>query len=608
MATFQDTFDNNDNIATHEGTETSGGVLRNVLDDNVARASSTDLLSSVSSDAVNSYKYTLAGKPGGREIRVQFSDDNFTTIKNSSGDSVINGGGRTFDGVDDFIQGTTVSDFRNGDSSGTCTAWMKATGGGGATRNQIFGVNQTDSLYFGICHHASINAFGILGFTTGGNSEIATPAGSIVLGKWHHVAAVCNGSSTLLYVDGVSLPVAGINGGSDDGDWFGSIASAVNITSGMLKATGSFGAFEGTIDDIRVYSQQLTADQIFDLYSKHDTAFAPVAHWKFDTDVLDSGSEGADFNTISGAISETDFNNLPQFGEALGNTNTLDFDGVDDRIDMGSDSSIDNVFAGGATVMFWIYPRTAGGSSAGIVLTKRPSAAAGWLISAALGSGSNIKLNFLDVFSTTNGDYVTDTIVPLYEWSHFAVTLDTDSDASPPIFYLNGEVITVNVTSAHSGTYNDDSAITLFSGANQGLVQEWDGRISNIAMFNSILSSADITTEYENGFTDILHANYIDSWGFSEGTGNPSSEQGLSTTLLGASWIKTIDRPGVDTPSQQTIDLSGLSFTTSVYVRTAIQSLQGITPNSFTSQEEITIDFDATPSSSTNLTLLGVGP
>jgi len=59
-----------------------------------------------------------------------------------------------------------------------------------------------------------------------------------------------------------------------------------------------------------------------------------------------------------------------------------DFDGVDDYITVGSGSSIDNIFNGGATISVWIHPEDWGGSDYGRVLDKSSSTAGanGWVL------------------------------------------------------------------------------------------------------------------------------------------------------------------------------------------------------------------------------------
>lgn len=606
MATFQDTFDNNDNISLHEGTQTSGGVLRNVVDDNVARASSTDLLSSVSSLAVNDYKYTLAQKSGGREVRVQFSDDNFTTITNSSGDDLLNSGGYTFVSPQ-YLQGL-VSDYRIGDSSGTITAWMRAdvTSGGFQT---IFSSadNATNVSFLALGWDAFFQALQIV-VQDGTSNTFRSPDGSIVLDSLYHVAVTSDSSTLRLYINGQEQVLTTV-GGTNSGQWFSGLSNRDDVEIGRTGRNAAFGFFRGVIDDVRVYSQTLTQAQLYDLYSTHVSAFTPVSHWLLNGNTDDSGSEGADMDNVETGTSETDFNLVANFGEALGDQNTLDFDDSTGRVNLGSDASLDNLWIGGGTASFWIFPRGAGGDGTGVVVTKRPEfTTSGWAVTAKNAASGNIRLEFLDHYSGTDGVYQTDVIVPLGKWSHFAVTMN-GSLTTAPIFYLNGASTTVNTIAAHTGTYDSDAAQDLLAGAARfvPVAKGWDGYIANIALFSDILSAGDIATEYENGFIDLDHADYIDSWSFAEGTGTPVSEQGLSTTLEGTTWIETITRPGVGVPAQQTIDISGLSFTSSVYVRTIILSAQDITPNSFTSQEEITIDFDE-PATATNLTLLGVGP
>jgi hypothetical protein len=83
-------------------------------------------------------------------------------------------------------------------------------------------------------------------------------------GQWHHVAGVYNGSQKLLYIDG-ALDASADSTGSI-------LASTYNVNIGENnQATGRY--FDGLIDDVRIYSRALSAEEIGDLVSPTIYAF-----------------------------------------------------------------------------------------------------------------------------------------------------------------------------------------------------------------------------------------------------------------------------------------------------------------------------------------------
>lgn len=87
------------------------------------------------------------------------------------------------------------------------------------------------------------------GLTYPGNSAMVVGA---INAAWHHVAASCNGTTITAYLDGVSVGTAGVQ------NFLG--GSVKNFGNDLPMTTA--GAFIGTLDDLRIYSNALTAPQI----------------------------------------------------------------------------------------------------------------------------------------------------------------------------------------------------------------------------------------------------------------------------------------------------------------------------------------------------------
>jgi len=121
------------------------------------------------------------------------------------------------------------------------------------------------------------------------------------------------------------------------------------------------------------YSVNEDETLVVNAFTENATVSDLLAAWQLDentgTTTVDTSGNGND-----GAISGATWTTSSRTGTALL------FDGVDDFVNLGSDASIDNIFAGGGTVSAWIYPTGWGENGFGRILDKSTSTFAdnGW--------------------------------------------------------------------------------------------------------------------------------------------------------------------------------------------------------------------------------------
>lgn len=93
-------------------------------------------------------------------------------------------------------------------------------------------------------------------------------------GRWYHVAAVRNGTNIYMYINGINVSSqASVTGDVPDFDV-------------VLKIAGSEGyhgwAFNGSIDDVRLWKRGLSASEIFNIYNNTDPSSSNlIGWWKF---------------------------------------------------------------------------------------------------------------------------------------------------------------------------------------------------------------------------------------------------------------------------------------------------------------------------------------
>lgn len=143
----------------------------------------------------------------------------------------------SFDGIDDYV--STGSLFSYADSV-TVSAWVYHNASAdwddivaGGCGDLLFGFSINNLSFGGRCN----NPFTPISYTTNINSA------------WHHVAGVYDGSLASLYVDGVRVASSTKSG---------SFSAFIPNIGGLAGAEN----FDGRIDEVRIWSRALTADEV----------------------------------------------------------------------------------------------------------------------------------------------------------------------------------------------------------------------------------------------------------------------------------------------------------------------------------------------------------
>lgn len=412
------------------------------------------------------------------------------------------GGALSFDGSNDYVTipdpGTgSVLDFTTGDSI-TVSAWINPTSITGeriiTCKGATTGVvdhnyclfQDAGTLYFGFDD-------------SGGNFHgFRTTATVLGTGSWQHVAATFifnSGSSTdgKLYYNGSEFPVSTLGSNvyttapivQDRPQWLGAYNPSGSPAS----------VFNGLIDDVRIYRRILSATDIKAIYDQgkyRNLDNGKVAHWPFDE------STGTTVSDLVGVSPGTAVNSptwVPTGGQVGG---AMDFDGADDRVDVGSDATLDNLSA--MTIVAWIKPDTLGeGPSLGRIIGKTSSAgtttAGGW----TLNLDTTNRLTFDVDYNTTDfRQRAANNSITLNQWQQVAVTWTGSATATNAKLYVNGVETSYATTTNGTGGRVDDSAQSISIGNPPGRTDRtFDGKIDNVRIYNRALSAAEIATLYD---------------------------------------------------------------------------------------------------------------
>ncbi|MAE66809.1 MAG: hypothetical protein CMJ18_21330, partial [Phycisphaeraceae bacterium] len=140
------------------------------------------------------------------------------------------------------------------------------------------------------------------------------------------------------------------------------------------------------------------------------------------------------------------------------------FDGINDRVDVGSASSVDDLFFGGATVSAWINPTGWGEGGFGRIFDKANdiTATVGWALRV---EDNGDRLMFERGFSTQFGRWRSPNLsVSLGTWQWITVAYDSSSASNDPTIYIDGNDVGAVETTSPFGAANSDAIYTLAVG------------------------------------------------------------------------------------------------------------------------------------------------
>jgi hypothetical protein len=168
----------------------------------------------------------------------------------------------SFDGVNDYVSVPNSANLNI--SKMTVIAWVKlnndtcqqgSNGGPGIVGNGVWGYPGTRSweLRFNNCGSDNGRVYFMVS-TDGTENPIATSGSNFVtLNQWYQVAGVFNGTNALVFINGILSGVSSQTSGT----------SIFNSNRPVLIGMAAQGSYlNGTIDEVRIFNQALTPDQI----------------------------------------------------------------------------------------------------------------------------------------------------------------------------------------------------------------------------------------------------------------------------------------------------------------------------------------------------------
>ncbi len=349
-------------------------------------------------------------------------------------------------------------------------------------------------------------------------STVLTSASAINDGKFHHVAFVRNGGMVSLYVDGV------LSAGPVQDKVASTTTNSSPLYIGRRGAGDMPNYFTGQVDDLRIFKQGLTADDVKTIYtgSAAQLVMAFEEPLAVGGDKVSDGSGWGRDGTLNTGSGDTANKTMP--GQ-VGNY-ALKLDGVNDGV------AIDNfgVFTT-TTVSAWVY-RTGATTGRETIVSYKEDANCGLVL--ALESQSPIfyvhaKGTWYHIHDTTGE-------VPLNEWVHFAVVQTPDH----MLIFRNGKQVASGYW-ATIPTAMDQCAGRTGIGVRSSLDQHWfPGAVDDVRFYGRVLSANEIADLYNAGW----HTTTLSAGGATVDSATWSMK--VPTTTLGFEGTYRLDLRGTD--------------------------------------------------------------
>ena len=390
----------------------------------------------------------------------------------SGGADLINCGNKV-----DFTNAFTLSSWVKTDTTSASFIFYK---------NATFTVGKDTWYDGGVGNRARVTLTDSNGLSKDFRSNVA-PAGATVTvgtvvdlkdGNWHQIVFSYDGvNQGKLYTDGALTYTYDIT----DGAWAGSLANNTNDL--VLGSNVTVQTWTGGMSNTQIWETVLTGTDVTTLYnngvpllSGTQPQAANLKAW-YPMNVGNANWLGSDWQ-IADANSA-----YPQ---------SFDFDGSSDEIVVSNDAALQ--IDGDITISAWVYAE----SDTGRVVSKRG------------GGGTNydfyIESRYLRLYDGGTGPFSTGRIT-LNQWTHILISVTSGTGT----YYIDN-------VAAGTGSFSISSVGTsqpfFIGGAYTPVLANFDGKMSNVQIWNAGLDASQVETLYNNGspLTTAIASSNLKAW------------------------------------------------------------------------------------------------
>ena len=419
-----------------------------------------------------------------------------------------------FDGVDDYVSAGDINEL-DGASQLTLSAWVYRTNGTNGINIEkssntlyAFGINITSQIFFKVAN--TQNASGYLSFSNRG---------------WVHLVMVFDGTQT-----GNENRLKGyINNVPQTLSWWGGydvpattqVGNSANLLMGRSDAYDVYS--KGKIDEVRIYNRALSVDEVGQLYQSGASKMQPnsvlskpaglasglVGHWSFNgPDTAWTSATAGTTNDLSGNGHTGTLTNMSRSASpALGKLGqALKFDGVNDCVDAGSASSLDDIQISGTglTASMWVKNNQYTNSQPMLIGKGNANYNGYWHLFL---DNNDPSIRFMKDFSgssdlSVRADYPN---TYLGQFKHIVLTWDGSSSASNVHFYIDGLEVSKTSSVDGDGSAVSDAALNISIGLSViDSTLPFNGLMDDARIYNRVLSADEVADLYRTGQMKIL--------------------------------------------------------------------------------------------------------
>lgn len=201
------------------------------------------------------------------------------------------------------------------------------------------------------------------------------------------------------------------------------------------------------------------------------------------------------------------------------NANSLSFDGTNEYVDCGNDSSLDFERTDAFSISGWFYFDTLGVQ---YIFSKAKTTSVQEGIYAYMRSDDKIQFVLRGTSGTTNAvSFYSNTTLNTSTWYHLTFTYDGTSLVSGANIYINNSVVTKNTTYDALSSSISNTGNFEIGDFNANSIP-FDGYIDEVSIWDKELSSTEVTELYNSGCPNDLnshsaYANLVSWWRMGDG-------------------------------------------------------------------------------------------
>jgi hypothetical protein len=401
-----------------------------------------------------------------------------------------------FDGINQYVEaaidGTATGDFGILSAKEfTISFWLNA--------NQALGVafnwgDTHSSLYPYVLIYTNSGYITYLMWT---GAAVATWVVSTIpypLGVWGHIALSRTASDNTwrLYINGVADTTIDDTGTTD--------AKEANAQKVFL-GEGVYAATLGNIDEVSMFTTALSQSDITSIYNggapNDISSLSPYSWWRM--------GEGDTYPMI---------NDKQAYSHR-----SVDFDGVDDYVEMGTGINSSLEVGDSFTYSAW-FRTTESGTNQMIMGNMEWSPVRYRGFSLAITSSNIVRVRCM--YNSVSYHYIDSSAISTDTWYHVVASYDGSGTLAGMNLYIDGALD--NASSGTTGTLTDITSLDPFRiGTAENFTWDFKGNIDEVAVFSSELTSGNVTTIYNSGTpNDISSFSPLSWWRMGEGDTFPT--------------------------------------------------------------------------------------